>query len=77
MLRNDEVWKFIVFLIKIIDIRPIHLSLKSSKSYVKIFGLLKQKHHFMVYYGTAIKDSGFRKCIYCLRFEARHKDLKK
>jgi len=42
--------------------------------YVKSFGKLKPKHHFMVHYAKAIKKYGSLKYLWCMRFEARHND---
>lgn len=87
--RNDKVWKLIILLIKIIHIclyssfteNDITLLVETIAShhqlYVKLFGPLKPKHHFLVHYGTAIRTCGPLKKIWCLRFEAKHKELKK
>lgn len=44
--------------------------------YVKLYGFLKPKHHFLVHYPTAIKKCGPLKYLWCMRFEAKHKESK-
>jgi hypothetical protein len=88
--EDDNVWQFFLTLLKIIDIllcRNIDnstvLYLESlisehHESYVQLFhDTLKPKHHFMLHYPHIIKQIGPLRLIWCMRFEAKHKQLKK
>lgn len=87
--QNDKIWKIISLLIKIIDIclytnfskNDIDLLKctikKHHELYVKEIGLLKPKHHFLTHYATVIEKCGPLKYLWSLRFEAKHKILKK
>ncbi|XP_063380452.1 uncharacterized protein LOC134675033 [Cydia fagiglandana] len=88
--EDDEVWQFFLTLLEIIDIllcRDIDNSTllylealisEHHESYVKLFhDTLKPKHHFMVHYPHVIKQVGPLRLIWCMRFEAKHKQLKR
>lgn len=46
------------------------------KCYKSLYKSLKPKHHFMVHYATTIKRCGPLKFLWCMRFEAKHKEAK-
>lgn len=86
---ENQKWKLLTSLIEILDLvllskfSPIDLDLLNSsikhhhKLYIELFGNLKPKHHFMVHYATCISNSGPLKYMWSLRFESKHKEVKK
>jgi len=58
-------------LTKLESLIQIHHSL-----YINLYGPLKPKHHFLVHYVSAIRKCGPLKNIWCMRFEAKHKEGK-
>ncbi|XP_075155529.1 uncharacterized protein LOC142228878 [Haematobia irritans] len=85
---NNQYWGLLLLLLDIIEIllRPnyTHEDLQQLKSvisdhhilYKKLFGSLKPKHHFLVHYATSIQKCGPLKYLWCMRFEAKHKEAK-
>lgn len=87
--HNCPVWKFFLNLQSLLDLclrsNYTDETLKSlescisfhNKDYVKLFKEdLKPKAHFLIHYTTMIKRLGPLKHMWCLRFEAKHKELK-
>lgn len=87
--HDDEVWKFLLNLIKIIEIllafeisydlaeRLQSLIQQHHIEYTRLFGdTLKPKHHFMLHYLSVIMQSGPPRLYWCFRFEAFHKEFK-
>lgn len=87
--EDDRVWNFFMNLLKIIDILLMseidcstiqylkYLITEHHEQYLEYFNdTLKPKHHFMIHYPRIIKSIGPLKPIWCMRFEAKHKQLK-
>ncbi|XP_047995688.1 uncharacterized protein LOC125233664 isoform X1 [Leguminivora glycinivorella] len=87
--EDDRVWNFFLNLLKIIDILLMseidcsmieylkYLVTEHHEQYLEYFNdTLKPKHHFMIHYPSIIKSIGPLKHIWCMRFEAKHKQLK-
>ncbi|XP_055704422.1 uncharacterized protein LOC129802539 isoform X1 [Phlebotomus papatasi] len=87
---SDPVHKFLVVLIKILDI--VHLSkfdevtldklanliADHNQMYIDLFNdTLKPKHHHLLHYVNIIKNSGPLTALWCFRFEAKHQVFKK
>lgn len=89
--QENVVWKFYLSLLKIsniltmteISLTEIHeveqLIKNHLRMYLSIFNgrLLKPKHHLLLHYANTIKKVGPVSKTHCLRFEAKHKILKK
>lgn len=88
--RNYSVWKFLMSLLKLIslcmktsfdenDITELQNVIENHhKTYVSIFKTaLLPKHHFITHYPTIIRKMGPVRKLWCMRFEAKHKELKK
>lgn len=85
---TDEIWKVLLCLINIIDLLLLPEFTESELSlldklitqhhslYIKYFGDLMPKHHFMVHYTTCIKKSGPLKHLWNMRCEAKHQQMK-
>lgn len=86
---NDEVWKFLLNLIQMIDHimcfeinDTVIATLKSqiefhNKEYVRIFkDNLKPKFHILTHYPTVLKNSGPVRKFWCFQYEAKHKQFK-
>ncbi|XP_067615177.1 uncharacterized protein [Eurosta solidaginis] len=85
---NNEYWQVLLILLDIIDLilKPSYVSVdltnlqilveKHHTMYLRLFGSLKPKHHFLVHYSTAIKKCGPLKYLWTMRFEAKHKEAK-
>ncbi|XP_063382362.1 uncharacterized protein LOC134668830 isoform X1 [Cydia fagiglandana] len=87
--EDDRVWNLFLNLLKIIDILLMseidcstveylkYLITEHHEQYLEYFNdTLKPKHHFMIHYPHIIKRIGPLKHIWCMRFEAKHKQLK-
>lgn len=83
--KNDQVWKFLLKLIQIIDIIELKtfdeetllllnaLVKEHHQFYTKTFKLkLKPKHHLMVHFSMIIKKSGPLVNMWCMRAEGKH-----
>lgn len=88
--KKDKVWHFLQLLIKItefalqnqVNTTKIDDFMKDvaehNKLYMVLFNeTLKPKHHFLVHYGTVIRNSGPLKHLWTMRHEAKHKELKR
>jgi len=85
---HNDYWKLILILLDIIEMlfKPDYTTkdldyLKQlvgehHKLYIDLFGALKPKHHFLVHYATAIQNFGPLKFLWCMRFEAKHREAK-
>lgn len=85
---GNEAWELLLLLLDIISLLfkseysyselddLESLVLKHHSMYIKLFGALKPKHHFLVHYATAIKKCGPLKYLWSMRFEAKHKEAK-
>lgn len=87
---KDVVWKFLIKIVKILDIfekascseeeiEQLRLLIKEHyKFYITFFKeKLKPKHHYMLHLPNIIKNVGPLSGIWCMRLEAKHKELKK
>jgi len=87
--ENDEVWKFVLILIKIVDLLLSYTFTESSINYLEqlikdhnsayciLFNdTLKPKHHFLIHYPNIIRESGPPRHCWCFRFEGKHKEIK-
>lgn len=87
--ENDEVWNFILILIKIVDLLLSYKFTESSIQYLEqlikdhnsayctLFNnTLKPKHHFLIHYPNIIRESGPPRHYWCFRFEGKHKEMK-
>ncbi|XP_055904199.1 uncharacterized protein LOC129940004 [Eupeodes corollae] len=87
--HDDEVWKFLLSFIEIIDLllafeicdEIIPMLRKKieihNRDYVRLFNdTLKPKHHILTHYPTVIKQSGPVRSFWCFKFEAKHKEFK-
>lgn len=87
--EDDEVWKFFLILLKMIDLilKPTitesdlimlrDLIESHNSSFQTLFQAhLKPKFHFLTHYVTAIEKCGPIKHMWTMRFEAKHKELK-
>lgn len=87
--ETNEVWKFFIILLKIIDrVQSSHFNLNSleelkilienhNQAYIKLFKeTLKPKFHFLLHYIHIIKQSGPLKYFWSLRYEAKHREAK-
>lgn len=87
--HDCPVWKFLLNLHTLMDtcllssFKESDLQLLNklvkyhNKVYVELFGQhLKPKAHFLTHYVTVIKRLGPLKFLWCLRYEAKHKELK-
>lgn len=87
--HDCPVWKFLLNLQTLVDtcllsrFKESDLELLNklvkyhNKVYVQLFGEhLKPKAHFLIHYVTVVKRLGPLKFMWCLRYEAKHKELK-
>lgn len=87
--RQNTVWQFFLTMLKLFDLIVLpefdentiavinHQISEMNSLYMRLFNeKLKPKHHFLVHYGTVIKQSGPLKNLSCFRFEAKHHVLK-
>jgi hypothetical protein len=88
--QDDEVWDFFTGLLKILDIVMdssvneadlLYLDAlvrEHHRFYCRFFkATLKPKHHFMLHYSTVMRLVGPLKNLWCMRLEAKHKEIKK
>lgn len=89
--ENDPVWNFYLISLKITNIisayeissEIISLLKDLIETYLKIRislfseSSLKPKHHFLLHYPDILKKVGPLSKVSCMRFEAKHRDLKK
>lgn len=85
---NNKHWRFLILLSKIIDLlmqnelskenleKLDQLIIEHHTLYLSLYGNLKPKHHFMTHYKRAILKCGPLKCMWAMRFESKHKDMK-
>lgn len=85
---NNEHWRLFTILLQIVDLvlksqfssddltNLENLIQNHHLTYIRLYGSLKPKHHFLVHYPTAIKKCGPLKHIWGMRFEAKHKEAK-
>lgn len=86
---DDEVWKFIINLIEIIDIllcfetTEINIMLLEAKikkhntDFIRLFNdVLKPKFHFLTHYPQIIRQVGPLRKLWCFKFEANHRQFK-
>lgn len=85
---DNECWKLYKYLRQILDILtspPIIRSdidvLKTlikhhNEMYIRLFGPLKPKFHFLTHYPRILLENGPCIHFWCMRFESRHKELK-
>lgn len=82
---DDDVWKFVINFIEIIDIllcfeinQSDIISLESkikehNRSYVVLFGdTLKPKFHNLIHYPNIIRQSGPLRKLWCFKYESNH-----
>ena len=87
--EGDPHWELIICLKKIVDIlhaRSIDLEeilfvenliSEHHRIYISLFGnTLKPKHHNMLHYGRLLRRFGPLVNMWCMRFEAKHKEFK-
>lgn len=87
---DDAVWNFLLVLVQIVEIvldRSVNenlichlesLIVAHNIDYVKLFkDNLKPKHHFMIHYAHVMRQLGPLRNLWCMRFEAKHKVLKR
>lgn len=86
--ENNEHWKIIIYLRRILDILTSRVTTESRCKllkylvdkhhtlYLELFGLLKPKYHFLIHYYRMLLEFG--PCVnYCtMRFESRHRQIK-
>jgi len=86
---NDKHWELYILLRKIISI-TLQYSINESTAdllenlinehhmlYINLFGeTLKPKHHLMLHYPRVMKIVGPLRCLWSMRFEAKHRPLK-
>lgn len=85
----NEVWKFLILFIEIVDLcllslfSPEKLDLLKEKisyhnlKYVELFkDTLKPKHHFLVHYKNIIEKSGPLKYLWTFKYESKHRVFK-
>lgn len=89
--ENNDIWKFYLSLLEITEILiateisiakidKLKLLLENHlKFYLSLFPgkTLKPKHHLLLHYPDVIRKTGPVSKTHCLRFEAKHRDLKK
>ncbi|KAE8739259.1 hypothetical protein FOCC_FOCC015243, partial [Frankliniella occidentalis] len=88
--EDDSSWKLFLLLRDIVDILcctsiqinfidELHsLIVQHHTLYVRLFGCtLKPKHHFMLHLSRVIRQSGPLIHLWCMRFESRHRVLKR
>jgi len=86
--HGNEAWELLLTLLDIIEflfksnykkkeLETLRSLVQKHRTiYDKLFGKLKPKHHFMVHYATPIEKYGCLRYLWCMRFEAKHKDSK-
>jgi len=87
--KDDEVWKFFLTLLKLIDLLLSYnftegkiMDLKQlisqhNSMYIRLFNdTLKPKHHFLIHYPTIIQYSGPPRFYWCFKYEGKHRELK-
>lgn len=83
--RSNKPWKLVCLLIQIVlpennseDIDNLKTLIKEHNAlYIKLYGDLKPKHHFLVHYPSLIRKCGPPKFIWSFRFEAnKHQSSK-
>lgn len=87
--HDDEVWKYLVNMIELIDLvlcfefsegsisLLTHKSEIHNKDYIRLFNdTLKPKLHNLVHYPTVIKKSGPLRKIWCFKYETKHREFK-
>ena len=86
--EGEKHWKLYIFLRKIIHIitspriipsyvlQLTHLIMELNNMYIRLFGKLKPKFHFLIHYPRLLLLNG--PCIHywTMRFESRHKEMK-
>lgn len=86
---GSELWSLYIILNKILDILLSKwirteeavllktLVAEHHELFLKLFQInLRPKHHHMVHYSMIIQESGPLSLFWCMRFEAKHKELK-
>lgn len=87
--EDDEVWNFVIILLKIVELLLSYKFTESSIIYLEqlikdhnflysqLFNdRLKPKHHFLIHYPNIIRESGPPRHFWCFRFEGKHKEIK-
>jgi len=87
--ENDEVWNFVIILLKIVELLLSYKFTESSIIYLEqlikdhnslysqLFNdRLKPKHHFLIHYPNIIRESGPPQNFWSFRFEGKHKEIK-
>lgn len=86
--RDDDSWRLYLYLRKIVDIimsprvepewvdELNDLVHKHNSLYIRLFGALKPKFHYLVHYGRYLLINGPLVNYWCMRFESRHRQLK-
>jgi len=87
--EDDEVWNFVIILLKIVELLLSYKFTESSIIYLEqlikdhnflysqLFNdKLKPKHHFLIHYPNIIRESGPPRHFWCFRFEGKHKEIK-
>jgi len=87
--EDDEVWKFFLIFLEIIEILlsgqftqsiVFHLKIlikKHNSDYIILFkDTLKPKHHLLIHYPMIILNSGPPRNFWCFRYESKHKEMK-
>jgi len=87
--ENDDVWNFVIILLKIIELLMSYKFTDNSIKYLEqlikdhnsLYSLLfndtlKPKHHFLIHYPNLIRESGPPRHFWCFRFEGKHKEIK-
>lgn len=87
--KNNQPWKLLCLLIQVVDtlLLPVFtvdeinllrtIIREHNKLYIKLYGDLKPKHHFLVHYPTCILKCGPPRYLWSFRFEGKHQSSKR